>query len=381
MKLYKRLYKNQESRKWKGPNEQSSNEKRKGSSKGEKVECFNYGILGHYAQDCPILKYAKKSMQVTWSDIDSEESASIASENARYDPNDLLAFIASKESGHDSDCDSDDDEFIDEQRVELLSNLVVEHDKLIKSYMKRNDILDAHKNKIDVLNVEKTNFLEKIRLLEFEHHSLLEKNNVLTQEIKNNKPSSSINEKFHLGTKVLNEILDKYKTHGDKRGLGYINKDKTPYSGETRFFKGKDNTPNQVQSPKKTSPCTHYNKTGHSQFKCYTRFLKRFETQKNRLINDFNFLKNNILNNEKGNKTNKKPRSQSSSSKSPPKTKWDWLRNDRPKCQVVSNALKVKPSSKWYLDSGFFGHMIGDKSSFTFLKIMMVGLLLLYMEV
>ena len=64
MKLYKRLYKNQESRKWKGPNEQSSNEKRKGSSKGEKVECFNYGILGHYAQDCPSLKYAKKSMQV-----------------------------------------------------------------------------------------------------------------------------------------------------------------------------------------------------------------------------------------------------------------------------------------------------------------------------
>ena len=70
------------------------------------------------------------------------------------------------------------------------------------------------------------------------------------------------------------------------------------------FVKGKDNTPNQVESPKKTSLCTHYNKTEYSQFKGYTRFLKRFETQKNRLINDFNFLKNNILNNEKGNKTN-----------------------------------------------------------------------------
>ena len=171
-------------------------------------------------------------MQVTWSDIDSEESASIASENARYDPNDLLAFIASKESIHGSDCDSDsdDDEFTDEQRVEFLSNLVVEHERLIKSYMKNNDILDAHKNKIYVLNVEKTNFLEKIRLLEFEHHSLLEKNNALNQEIKNNKPSSSMNENSHLGTKVLNEILDKCKTHGDKRGLGYINKDKTPSS-------------------------------------------------------------------------------------------------------------------------------------------------------
>ena len=133
---------------------------------------------------------------------------------------------------YDSYCDddSDDDEFTDEQRAELLSNLVVEHERLIKSYMKDHNILEAHKNKINLLNVEKTNFLEKIRLLEFEHHSLLEKNNALNQEIKNNKPSSSMNENSHLGTKVLNEILDKCKTHGDKRGLGYINKDKTPSS-------------------------------------------------------------------------------------------------------------------------------------------------------
>ena len=52
--------------------------------------------------------------------------------------------------------------------------------KLIKSYMKNHEILDAHKNKIDVLNVEKSNLVEKIRFLEFEHHSLLEKNNALT---------------------------------------------------------------------------------------------------------------------------------------------------------------------------------------------------------
>ena len=37
-----------------------------------------------------------------------------------------------------------------------------------------------------------------------------------------------MNEIFHPGTKVLNEILDKCKTHGDKRGMGYINKDETP---------------------------------------------------------------------------------------------------------------------------------------------------------
>ena len=40
MKFNKIFYKNQESRKGKKPNEQSSNEKVKGSSKGKKVECF-----------------------------------------------------------------------------------------------------------------------------------------------------------------------------------------------------------------------------------------------------------------------------------------------------------------------------------------------------
>ena len=54
------------------------------------------------------------------------------------------------------------------------------------------------------------------------------------------------------------------KTHGYKRGLGYINKDETPFSGETMFFKGKDDAPNQVESLKKTSLCTHFKKTRHS---------------------------------------------------------------------------------------------------------------------
>ena len=51
-----------------------------------------------------------------------------------------------------------------------------------------------------------------------------------------------MNEIFHLGTKVLNEILDKCKTHGDKRGLGYINKYETPFSGESMFVKSKNET-------------------------------------------------------------------------------------------------------------------------------------------
>ena len=62
---------------------------------------------------------------------------------------------------------------------------------------------------------------------------------MLSQEMKSNKSSSSASEIFHLGTKVLNEILDKCKTHGNKRGLGYINKNETPSSGKIIFVKGK----------------------------------------------------------------------------------------------------------------------------------------------
>ena len=63
---------------------------------------------------------------------------------------------------------------------EFLRNLVVEYEKLIESYLKYHDILEAHKNKIDMLNVEKTNLLEKIRFLELDRHFFLEKNNALT---------------------------------------------------------------------------------------------------------------------------------------------------------------------------------------------------------
>ena len=63
-------------------------------------------------------------MQATWSDMDSEESASIASKDARYDPNDMLAFVASIESMNDTDCDcdSDDDEFTYDK---VLNSLVI----------------------------------------------------------------------------------------------------------------------------------------------------------------------------------------------------------------------------------------------------------------
>ena len=57
-------------------------------------------------------------------------------------------------------------------------------------------------------------------------------------------------------------------------------------------------------SPKNPSLCTHCKKIGHTQFKCYTKFLERFESQMSRLLKDYNSLKNIILNNGKGNKPN-----------------------------------------------------------------------------
>ena len=53
-----------------------------------------------------------------------------------------------------SDCDSDnDDEFTNDQNDEFLSNLIVEHEKLIKNYLKDHDILEMNKIKIGMLNV------------------------------------------------------------------------------------------------------------------------------------------------------------------------------------------------------------------------------------
>ena len=63
-------------------------------------------------------------------------------------------------------------------------------------------------------------------------------------------------------------MLNKCNTHGDKRGLGCINKDETPSNGEIVFVKGKDETPNWTSSRKNPSLCTHYKKTEDTQFIC-----------------------------------------------------------------------------------------------------------------
>ena len=62
---------------------------------------------------------------------------------------------------------------------------------------------------------------------------------------------------------MLKEILDNCKSHGDKRGLRYINKDETLSSREIVFVKSKYETSNQATSPKNPSLSTHYKKTGH----------------------------------------------------------------------------------------------------------------------
>lgn len=101
---------------------------------------------------------------------------------------------------------------------------------------------------------------------------------------------------MHPGTKLLNEILDNCKSRGNKRGLGYINKIETPISGDTIFVKGKEGTPSQAVPSSIPSHCTHCKKFRHAHNGCHTRFLGRYESQVNGIVNDFNSLKNNILN-------------------------------------------------------------------------------------
>lgn len=77
-------------------------------------------------------------MQATWSERDYEESYSTTSKDVRYDQNDFLAFVASIDSMHDSDCYSDSEcEYNDGQNTAFLNNLVVEYENLIKKYFCR----------------------------------------------------------------------------------------------------------------------------------------------------------------------------------------------------------------------------------------------------
>ena len=95
-------------------------------------------------------------MQATWSDTDFEESDSMTFEDVRYEQNDYFALVASIDFMHDSDSEC---KCTNGQNATFLDNLVVQYQNLITKYLKK--ILDAHKAKIELLNEEKTNYLEK----------------------------------------------------------------------------------------------------------------------------------------------------------------------------------------------------------------------------
>ena len=69
---------------------------------------------------------------------------------------------------------------------------------------------------------------------------------------------------FTLELKCLMKYLINAKRMVIKRGLRYINKDETPFSGATMFVKGKHETSNETTSPKKRSLCTHCKKIRYS---------------------------------------------------------------------------------------------------------------------
>lgn len=64
------------------------------------------------------------------------------------------------------------------------------------------------------------------------------------------------------------------KFHGDKKGLDYINKTKTPTSGETVFVKGKEKTLNQVASPSTTPHYSYCEKSRHTKGNVSLDFLR-----------------------------------------------------------------------------------------------------------
>lgn len=66
--------------------------------------------------------------------------------------------------------------------------------------------------------------------------------------------------------------------------------------------KDKEKIPNQVAFPSIPLLCTYYKKLIHTQSRCQSRLIERYEPQLNRLMDEFYFLKNKILHTKRGKK-------------------------------------------------------------------------------
>ena len=117
------------------------------------------------------------------------------------------------------------------------------------------------------------------------------------------KNLESQNEVFHPSSKILNEMIMKWKAHGDKRSLSYLSKSKTLMSEKITFAKLSENSSFGELSLNQTSKCTTCYKFRYVASKCFSKFFEKYQSHVNRLESESNYLKNQILNIKKGSRS------------------------------------------------------------------------------
>lgn len=159
----------------------------------------------------------------------------------------------------DSDSDFDENAF-------LVENWCEKYQLLLNKYIKITIAYELLKTEHDMLKEEKENYLEKFNFQRM--NMVLYLREIMFYFEKLNKKEKLFPLKLRsftqgLGTKILNKIIKKCKSLGDKRGLGHANKNETPIIGETMFIKGKEETPKSIASsttPLQCSICKRKNR-------------------------------------------------------------------------------------------------------------------------